>query len=650
MDQSLIIDATDQEELERQLQQKSEQMGIAKDILTAELDAISRFQTISVQFKSHHDIQSVLYDILDATLDILHADMSNVRLFDNDAGKLYIRDQRGFEQLFRDYFGNVHEGQAVYDAAIVRGEHVIVEDIAQDPIFANTPELEVFLSSGIRSIQSTPLRGLSGKLLGVLSICYRTLHPPEKREQILLDMIVRITSDIIEWVQSDERLQRSRIGTEKLYEIAGLLLENDHPKDIIKRIFLKAMEYLNSQVFLNYLFDEKKQQLHLSIHEGISEDQAKELEWFELDDVLFDCDTKDICIIKAENICENDAHSMQLIYAYGIKVCVCCSLKYHNELVGALVFGLRNRNTFNEEEIMFIKAIAKNISAAFNRIKIEENLRRVTKELINESQHITDFFTNISHEFKTPISIMLVQLELMHYHLIESIADNKDELNKDILITRQNTYRLCRLVNNLLDITKIDAGFMRLILRKEDIIRCIHKLTESVRDYGKSLGLEISFESTSKEKQMPVDIDKIDTIVLNLLSNSMKHTPSGGHIRTSIQDEGKKVLISVKDDGEGIPEDKQGIIFDRFRQVNTSLTRTSEGSGIGLSLTKALVKLLHGRIWFSSKKGEGSEFFVELPVLDIDEQSSLPIIEGLSLNRKVEMEFSDIDFERNHIV
>jgi signal transduction histidine kinase len=102
------------------------------------------------------------------------------------------------------------------------------------------------------------------------------------------------------------------------------------------------------------------------------------------------------------------------------------------------------------------------------------------------------------------------------------------------------------------------------------------------------------------------------------------------------------VTISVKDDGEGISDDKKEFIFDRFRQANTSLTRASEGCGIGLALTKALVELLHGRIWFESTQGEGSEFFVELPVLQADWQSQVLDADGMTRDRKVEMEFSDV--------
>ena len=270
-------------------------------------------------------------------------------------------------------------------------------------------------------------------------------------------------------------------------------------------------------------------------------------------------------------------------------------------------------------------------------------LEKQAVEMTDKNRMMTDFFTNISHEFKTPLSIMLVDLQLMEYRLRGAGGSElKDKLGKTVAIMRQNALRLLRLIGNLLDVTRIEAGFMKARLINADVVALAQQLTESVRSYAANAGIELTFTSDKNSRLMPMDSDKLERIMLNLLSNAIKHTRQGGHIAVAVANNPSGVTLMVKDDGEGIPGDRKDFIFDRFRQVNTTLTRMSDGSGIGLALTRALVELLQGRIWFTSKPGEGAEFFVELPVLQADWQSQPPEVDGIPREKKVEMEFSDI--------
>ncbi len=271
-------------------------------------------------------------------------------------------------------------------------------------------------------------------------------------------------------------------------------------------------------------------------------------------------------------------------------------------------------------------------------------LEKQTGELADKNRTMTDFFTNVSHEFKTPLSIMLVDLQLMEYRLRGAGGSElKDKLGKTVAIMRQNALRLLRLIGNLLDVTRIEAGFMKARLINADVVSLAQQLTESVRSYAANAGIELTFSSDKNSRLMPMDSDKLERIMLNLLSNAIKHTRQGGHIAVAVANNPACMTIMVKDDGEGIPEDRKDFIFDRFRQVNTTLTRMSDGSGIGLALTRALVELLQGRIWYESRPGEGAEFFVELPVQQADWQSQPPEVDGIPREKKVEMEFSDIN-------
>lgn len=258
----------------------------------------------------------------------------------------------------------------------------------------------------------------------------------------------------------------------------------------------------------------------------------------------------------------------------------------------------------------------------------------------------TEFLANLSHELRTPLNMLFSTLQLLNLVGINtSTGDNAEKVKKYYNIMKQNCFRLLRLINNLIDITKIDAGFYKLNFKNENIIAIIEDITLSVVEYGNNKGIEITFDTDIEEKIMACDADKIERIILNLLSNAIKFTPSGGQIFVSIKEMETSILVSVKDTGCGIPLDMQKCIFDRFVQVDKSLSRNKEGSGIGLSLVKSLVELHGGAIWIASEYNSGSEFIFELPVeiLEHDEYS-LPDTDIAHENniQRINIEFSDI--------
>lgn len=274
--------------------------------------------------------------------------------------------------------------------------------------------------------------------------------------------------------------------------------------------------------------------------------------------------------------------------------------------------------------------------------EMQIELIRQKKELTEKNRVLTEFFTNISHEFRTPISVLLMKLEQLQ-DLIKPEDGNRKDVSGTLAAMRRYTYRLTKLVNNLLDITKIDAGFETVNYRKDDIAGIVSELVRSVRYYADANGIGLKFDSDAEHNFIPTDRDKVERILLNLLSNAIKFSKRGGQIEVTMKNEKDKILIKVKDNGYGIPDDKMAVVFDRFRQANTTFTRSAEGCGIGLSLTKGLVELLGGRIKVESKVGEGSIFHVELPVKKTVSQTNSILTEGLTAKIKTDIEFSDIN-------
>ncbi|WP_097027681.1 sensor histidine kinase [Clostridium peptidivorans] len=244
---------------------------------------------------------------------------------------------------------------------------------------------------------------------------------------------------------------------------------------------------------------------------------------------------------------------------------------------------------------------------------VEKNLK-----LLNESREfnilVTEFFTNMSHEFKTPVNVISVAIQTMNMYLENFSTSNIGKFKSYLKIVKQNCFRMTRLINNLMDITKVDSGFIKINKKNGNIVSVIEDITQSVASYIKSKDIELIFDTNVEEKIMAFDHDKIERVILNLLSNAFKYTNSNGHIYVDLEDKGENVVITVKDDGQGIPENMINVIFERLGQVNRSLSRQCEGTGIGLYLVKSFIDIHGGKITVKSDEGKGCEFTIVLPV------------------------------------
>jgi len=255
-----------------------------------------------------------------------------------------------------------------------------------------------------------------------------------------------------------------------------------------------------------------------------------------------------------------------------------------------------------------------------------------------------EFFSNISHEFKTPLNVIFASLQLMDLYTDEtSVHFNPSVSNKYTKVMKQNCYRLLRMIDNLIDISEINSGNYDITITENDIVELVEGISLSVIDYAKRKGVSLIFDTNVEEKIIGCSPDFIERILLNLLSNALKFTSQDGSIIVTLTDLGEKFSISVKDTGIGILEEHMGKIFERFSQVDKSFTRNNEGSGMGLAVVKSLVNLYGGTISVISTLGKGSEFKVTLPVKYYNSADGINRnLEEKSKIDKINIEFSDI--------
>jgi PAS domain S-box-containing protein len=249
----------------------------------------------------------------------------------------------------------------------------------------------------------------------------------------------------------------------------------------------------------------------------------------------------------------------------------------------------------------------------------EEVLRaeKEKRETIEAAMNVKDeFLYLITHEFKTPITVISSALQT-----IESVlkADITEKLGRYLNMIKMNTNRQLRLVNNLLDITRLNSGHIRINRRSVDIVYISKAIVNSVDVYAKQKRVNLNFISSIEKKEIYLDEEKFERIMLNLLSNALKFTPTGKNIEVFLSIKKRKdknfISISVKDEGIGISKDKQKVIFERFGQADTSLSRQAEGTGLGLHLVNLLVSALEGEILLKSEPDKGSTFTVLLPAV-----------------------------------
>ena len=278
-------------------------------------------------------------------------------------------------------------------------------------------------------------------------------------------------------------------------------------------------------------------------------------------------------------------------------------------------------------------------------VSIAEDLKKKNEYLATVEKSRTSFFANISHELKTPINVIYSADQLLEQQL-SSNTSNKDKTKSYVKLIKQNSFRLIRLINNLLDLTKIEDNVYKINLQNEDIIYVVESIVDSVADFVHSKDIDIIFDTDTEEKMTAIDADKVERIVLNLLSNSIKFTEPGGHIFVTMEDKENNTIIHIKDDGIGMDEETQKKVFDRFFQSDGSLKKNQFCTGIGLSLVKSLVELHNGRIELFSSLGKGTEFILYFPDKLVEENKKSSTSMNSNINggkvERIEIEFSDI--------
>ncbi|VYU14190.1 hypothetical protein [Clostridium paraputrificum] len=271
-------------------------------------------------------------------------------------------------------------------------------------------------------------------------------------------------------------------------------------------------------------------------------------------------------------------------------------------------------------------------------INRNRKIRKEYEEYLKEESLKNEFYSNISHELRTPINLIYSALQLNEINLEEESIEPLMARNK---IIRQNCLRLIRTINNFIDTNRISEGFLKPNMKVYNIVSVIENISMECTSYFEKIDGTITFDSVEEEIYVECDKDMMERIMLNLLSNSVKHGKRRGKVYIYIEEDEDIVLIHVSNNGYVIDKSIQPYIYDKFTKINKSLNREREGSGLGLFLVKALLELQGGVIELKSNSKVGSEFIIKLPK-SYEEENVEYKHEMVAIKEKVDMEFSDI--------
>jgi signal transduction histidine kinase len=284
-----------------------------------------------------------------------------------------------------------------------------------------------------------------------------------------------------------------------------------------------------------------------------------------------------------------------------------------------------------------------------SRVRTHISLKKAKDELIKKNHELEramkakdEFLILMTHEFKTPLNVIYAALQTIEHLYAHQVGDKVKGYLKSIKL---NSFRQLRLVNNLLDVTKLNTEHFKLQKRDADIVLISRSIVNSVDAYARQKCITLQFTSDTECLEMAIDEEKYERILLNLLSNAIKFTPQGKAIYINISCNNRKAIITLRDEGIGIPKEKQKIIFERFGQVDSSLSRQAEGTGLGLSLVKSLVAAMGGKIMVNSQVGSSSTFTVTIPITKLKSKCpplDMSLMQDHRILQAVEIEFSDI--------
>jgi signal transduction histidine kinase len=295
----------------------------------------------------------------------------------------------------------------------------------------------------------------------------------------------------------------------------------------------------------------------------------------------------------------------------GYRTVLVVPLLREDTITGVIIIRREDVRPFSEKQIKLLETFADQAVIAIENVRLFNEIQHKSRQLEVANKHKSEFLANMSHELRTPLNAIIGFSEALLEKLFGEMNAKQEEYLNDI---HSSGRHLLSLINDILDLSKIEAGRMELGVSEFHLPTALANAITLVRERAQTHGIALVLRVDPKLSEIRADERKFKQILLNLLSNAVKFTPDGGRVEVDARRNGASVEVSVKDNGVGIAKEDQEAVFEEFRQVGSVYTTKHEGTGLGLALTRRFVELHGGKISMESAPGNGSTFTFTLPL------------------------------------
>jgi GAF domain-containing protein len=505
--------------------------------------------------------------------------------------------------------------------AVVDRQTIHVRDMAE-AIETEFPDSSSRIT-GTRTVLATPLLRESVPI-GVIIIRRTEVRPFSDKQIALLktfaDQAVIAIENVRLFQELEERtseLARSVGELEALGEVGQAVSSTLDLETVLATIVSHAVQLSGTDCGVIYEYDESTQEFHLRASHRMEEEVVDALRAapIRLGEGVTGQAVMTRAPVQVPDILDQREYTgtrvRPMLTRLGYRSLLSIPLFREQQIMGGLTVWRKQAGNFEPEIVNLLQTFATQSALAIQNARLFREIEDKSREIETANRHKSEFLANMSHELRTPLTAIIGFSEVLSEKLFGELNDKQNEYMDDIVSSGRH---LLSLINDILDLSKVEAGRMELDLTKFDVPTAIDNALILIRERATRHGIRLEHTVDEHLGEVLGDERKFKQILLNLLSNAVKFTAEGGRIDVDAALTKGAVEISVSDTGVGIVAENQETIFEEFRQVGTDYSKKREGTGLGLTLTRKFVELHGGKIWVESAVGKGSTFTFTLPL------------------------------------